>query len=181
MKQFSDNGIFRPLTYCDNDRVQLQNSRQAMTGKEECTLKYMLLVSHGDFSAGLKQTLSMFAGDAIDSVLTVGLKPDEAADTLETRFEATFASLPSDAEYVVLADIIGGSPLTTVCKVLANHGKLADTLVLGGVNFSMALTVLLSKDTMDNESLKAKALEEAGGAMKQFVVTTPTESDDDDI
>lgn len=144
-------------------------------------MKYMLLVSHGDFSAGLKQTLSMFAGDAINSVLTVGLKPDESADTLETRLEASYDDLPSDAEFVVLADIIGGSPLTTVCKVLANHGKLTDTLVLGGVNFSMALTVLLAKDTMDNGSLKAKALSEGSGAMKQFEISTPTESDDDDI
>ncbi len=58
-------------------------------------MKYLLLVSHGDFSSGLKQTLGMFAGDdAIGSVIAVGLKPDEAASTFGTRFEALLKTLP---------------------------------------------------------------------------------------
>ena len=114
-------------------------------------MKYLLLVSHGDFSSGLKQTLGMFAGDdAIGSVIAVGLKPDEAASTFGTRFEALLKTLPEDASFVVLADIVGGSPLTTVCNIL-------------------------------NSALKEKAFSEATAAIKEFQTTSSEASDDDDI
>lgn len=145
-------------------------------------MKYLLLVSHGDFSSGLKQTLGMFAGDdAIGSVIAVGLKPDEAASTFGTRFEALLKTLPQDANFVVLADIVGGSPLTTVCTILNDHGRLHDTLVLGGMNFPMALTTLMSKDSLDNSALKEKAFSEATAAIKEFQTTSSEASDDDDI
>ncbi|MBT1145073.1 PTS fructose transporter subunit IIA [Lactiplantibacillus argentoratensis] len=145
-------------------------------------MKYLLLISHGDFSSGLKQTLGMFAGDdAIGSVIAVGLKLDEAASTFGTRFEALLKTLPEDASFVVLADIVGGSPLTTVCNILNDHGKLQDTLVLGGMNFPMALNTLMSKDSLDNSALKEKAFSEATVAIKEFQTTSSEASDDDDI
>ncbi|RXT58466.1 PTS sugar transporter subunit IIA [Lacticaseibacillus chiayiensis] len=147
-------------------------------------MKYLLLVSHGDFSIGLKQTLSMFAGDdALKSVIAVGLKPGEAAATFNTRFEALMRTLPETASFVVLADIVGGSPLTTVCNVLNDHGKLANALILGGMNFPMALAVLMGKGTMSNAALKEKALSEATGGIKEFQMPTTiySEDDEDDI
>ncbi|WP_155286865.1 PTS sugar transporter subunit IIA [Lacticaseibacillus zhaodongensis] len=143
-------------------------------------MKYLLLVSHGNFSAGLKQTLSMFAGDAANSVISIGLNPDESADSLEWRFNDMLENLPDDTSFVVLADIIGGSPLTTVCKVLSKRNKLDGTLVLGGMNFPMALTTLMGKDTMSNEDLKAQALQEAGAAMKEFNLPAASAADDDE-
>ncbi|MFC6163959.1 PTS sugar transporter subunit IIA [Lactiplantibacillus dongliensis] len=145
-------------------------------------MKYLLLVSHGDFSSGLKQTLSMFAGgDPINSVIAVGLKPDEAASTLGKQFEATLAELPADAQFIVLADVIGGSPLTTVCNVLNNHGKLQDSLIIGGMNFPMAITATMSKDTLDNAALKEKIFAEATSAIKVFNTNTSLDFSDDDI
>ncbi|WP_057770671.1 PTS sugar transporter subunit IIA [Lactobacillus selangorensis] len=143
-------------------------------------MKYLLLVSHGSFSTGLKGTLSMFAGDeAMKSVIAVGLKPDESVSKFETRFKVLLETLPDDSNFVVLADIIGGSPLTTVCSVLNEHGKLQDAVVLGGMNFPMALTTLMSKDSMKNSELKEKALSEAAAALKDFK-TEPSDTDDND-
>ncbi|KRL14545.1 phosphotransferase system mannose fructose-specific component iia [Schleiferilactobacillus perolens DSM 12744] len=144
-------------------------------------MKYLLLVSHGGFSEGLKSTLAMFAGGAMDSVLVVGLKPGESVETLGKRFDQTVAALPADSQFVVLADMIGGSPLTTVCNVLNEHDMLDHSIVLGGMNFPMALTALLSKDTIDDASeLKEKILSEARAAIKEFTVKSD-DSDDDDI
>ncbi|MDN2453500.1 PTS fructose transporter subunit IIA [Lactobacillus sp. UCMA15818] len=144
-------------------------------------MKYLLLVSHGDFSSGLRQTLSMFAGDTINSVIAIGLKPDEAGTTLENRFETILSTLPTDAQFVILADIIGGSPLTTVCNTLNKHGKLQDSFIIGGMNFSMALTALMSKDAMEDAELKAKIMSEATGAIKFLDIATAPETSDDDI
>ena len=144
-------------------------------------MKYLLLVSHGDFSNGLKQTLSMFAGETINSVIAIGLKPDETSTTLEHHFETILEKLPTDAQFIVLADIIGGSPLTTVCNTLNKYNKLQDSFIIGGMNFSMALTALMSKDTMDEEELKAKIMSESKGAIKFLDIAVASETSDDDI
>lgn len=144
-------------------------------------MKYLLLVSHGDFSSGLKQTLSMFSGDVINSVIAVGLKPNEGSPLLKSRVESIISKLPDSSEFVVLADIIGGSPLTTVCDVLNDHGKLNDSLIMGGMNFSMALTAVMSKESMKNDELKAKILAEAKQAIKVLDIVKTSETSDDDI
>jgi len=142
-------------------------------------MKYLLLVSHGGFSEGLKNTLSMFAGDSIDSVIAVGLKKDESADDFGKRFQKLLNTYPEDSEFIVLADIIGGSPLTTVCNILNSKDKLNDSMVLGGMNFPMALTTLMSKDSMDINTLKETVLSEANKAMKEFKIQSDESSDDE--
>ncbi|PMD68196.1 PTS sugar transporter subunit IIA [Companilactobacillus nuruki] len=142
-------------------------------------MKYLILVSHGEFSKGLRTTLGMFAKESMDSVIAVGLQPDEAVDHLSKRFNKTIDELPENSKFVVLADLIGGSPLTTICNILEEHGKLQDSLVLGGMNFPMALTTLLSKDAMDNETLKSVALSEGSSAIKEFESKSDDSSDDE--
>ncbi|MDI4584144.1 PTS fructose transporter subunit IIA [Oenococcus sp. UCMA 14587] len=143
-------------------------------------MKYLLLVSHGDFSKGLKSSLAMFASASMSSVIAVGLKPDESADTFGVRFQKVLEALPKESQFIVLADIIGGSPLTTVCNILNSHGKLKNSVVLGGMNFPMALTALLSKDAMDTDSFKKRVLSEASSSIKEFVMQLD-ESPEDDI
>jgi len=142
-------------------------------------MKYLLLVSHGGFSEGLKNTLSMFAGDSIDSVIAVGLKQGESADDFGKRFHKILDNYPDDSEFIVLADIIGGSPLTTVCNILNSKGKLQDSMILGGMNLPMALTTLMSKDSMDISTLKEAVLSEANKAMKEFEIQSDDSSDDE--
>ncbi|WP_127849440.1 PTS sugar transporter subunit IIA [Lacticaseibacillus hulanensis] len=143
-------------------------------------MKYLLLVSHGNYSTGLKQTLEMFAGtETMESVIAVGLMPGESASHLGTRFSKTLATLPADAQFVILADIIGGSPLTTVYNTLHEFNRANEVLILGGMNFSMALTVALAKDNLSNEELKAKAKAEAIAAIKELQTDLPVTIDED--
>lgn len=143
-------------------------------------MKYLLLVSHGAFSQGIAQTLKMFAGSATDAIVAVGLQPDESAQAFGQRFTQILADLDPQAQFIVLADLIGGSPLTTVCNVLNDQHRLAGSLVLGGMNFPMALAALLTKDNLKIPELREKLLSEATGAIKEFVIT-PSENSDDDI
>lgn len=67
-------------------------------------VKYLILVSHGEFSQGLKQSLSMFAADNMDSVIAVGLLPGEAADTLGKRFEHVARhAIPASIRHIISA------------------------------------------------------------------------------
>ena len=92
-------------------------------------MKQLILVSHGSFAEGLKTSLAMFAGDKIDQVTAVGLKDGANVDDLATEFSKRLEenNIDSETELIVLADIIGGSPLTTVCNVLEERGLLASS------------------------------------------------------
>ena len=143
-------------------------------------MKYLLLVSHGNYSTGLKQTLTMFAGKKImESIIAVGLEPDESATSLGKRFSETLNALPADAQFAILADIIGGSPLTTVYNALSDANRADGVLILGGMNFPMALSVALAKDSLGNDELKEKAKAEAIAAIKEFQTNIPDTVDED--
>ena len=62
--------------------------------------------------------------------------------------ERAFPGLTADDSVLVLADIVGGSPLTTAATVLEEAGKLDGALILGGMNLTMALTAVVMKDVL---------------------------------
>ncbi len=105
-------------------------------------MKYLVLVSHGGLAEGLKSSLAMFAGDKIDQVIAVGLKEGKSVDDFAHDFGQALAPLTDEDSVLVLADIVGGSPLTTAATVLDEQGKLSTALILGGMNLTMALTAV---------------------------------------
>lgn len=143
-------------------------------------MKYLLLVSHGEFSKGLKNSLSMFAADKIDDVIEVGLKKGESVDQLADRFAKQLAALDKNADFLVLGDMIGGSPLTTICNVLAQHGLLETATILGGMNFPMALNAIMLKDSLNGDNLVETVLNEAKSALKEFKPKIAGDEDDDE-
>ena len=135
-------------------------------------MKYLVLVSHGEFAAGLKTSLMMLAGQR-DDVIASGL-PDEFAEI----FKESVKDIHEDDEIVLLADIVGGSPLTTALNVLAEKGLMEKTTTIGGMNLPLALTSVLMKDTLQGDSFVQAVLSEATTALQEFKVV---EDDEDDI
>ena len=145
-------------------------------------MKYLILVSHGGLAEGLKTSLAMFAGDKMNQVIAVGLKEGKSVDDFAVDFRESISELTADDSVLVLADIVGGSPLTTATTVLEEAGKLDGTLILGGMNLTMALTAVVMKDVLDGDDLSATILSEARSALQPFEVSaTGAEEDDDDI
>lgn len=143
-------------------------------------MKYLVLVSHGGFAEGLKTSLAMFAGDKMDQVIAVGLQNGKSVDDFAIDFKAAMAPLKEDDSVVVLADIVGGSPLTTACSVLEELGKLDTAVVLGGMNLPMALTSVVMKDALEGADFVAAVLPEAQAALQEFKVTSDDADDEDD-
>ena len=144
-------------------------------------MKYLILVSHGKFSEGLKDALGMFVGDNMDSVRAIGLQPGEDTQILATRFKKLVSELTADAELVVLGDIMGGSPLTTITNVLNLEGKLEKSIILGGMNFPMALNAAILKDSLSQQDLVTAIMKEAVSSVKQFSLVEKSNENDDDI
>ncbi len=92
-------------------------------------MTYLVLVSHGDFARGLKNSLGMFASEEIEKVRVFGLQPGESTDNFGKRFLCEVEKLPQETRLIVLADIVGGSPLATICKVLDKQKMLENSLM----------------------------------------------------
>ena len=142
-------------------------------------MKYLVLVSHGGLAEGVQSSLGMFAGDKTDQVI-VGLKAGKSVDDFALEFRQALAGLAGEDQVLVLADIVGGSPLTTACNVLAELGKLDTAVVLGGLNLTMALTGLVMKDMLEGKELATTILSEASAALQEFEVATDSDEEDDD-
>ena len=127
-------------------------------------MKYLVLVSHGEFAAGLKTSLMMLAGQR-DDVIASGLPDGKTADEFAEIFKESVKDIHEDDEIVLLADIVGGSPLTTALNVLAEKGLMEKTTTIGGMNLPLALTSVLMKDTLQGDSFVQAVLSEATTAM----------------
>ncbi|MCO4473130.1 PTS fructose transporter subunit IIA [Streptococcus infantarius] len=141
-------------------------------------MKYLLLVSHGGFAEGLKTSLAMFAGDKMDQVIAIGLKDGKTVDDFAKDFRQAISGLTAEDSVVVLADIVGGSPLTTACSVLDEVSKLDDAIVLGGMNLPMAITSAVMKDMLEGDAFVQAVLPEAQAALQEFKIVSDDEEDD---
>ena len=145
-------------------------------------MKYLIMVSHGRFAEGVKTSLEMFAGDANDRVFALCLHNGKSSDDFKKEVEEFLdkQNFNDNDEFVVLADIIGGSPLTTFLNVFSERGYMDRAVVLGGMNFTMALTATVSLDTMDKDAIAKQAFSEAKTSIQQYQLPSNDASDDDD-
>ena len=144
-------------------------------------MKYLVLVSHGGLAEGVQSSLKMFAGDKTDQIIAVGLKEGKSVDDFALDFRQALADLEAEDSVLVLADIVGGSPLTTAASVLAELGKLDSAVILGGLNLTMGLTGLVMKDMLEGKDLAQTILSEATAALQEFEVSSDDDEEDDDI
>ena len=143
-------------------------------------MKYLILVSHGGFAQGLKTSLEMFAEDKMDQVIALGLKNGSSVDDFAKECHQAVDHLTEEDTVIVLADIVGGSPLTTALTVLEEKGKLDTTVVLGGMNLPMALTSVVMKDALEGDDFVSAVLPEASAALQELKVSAATDNDDED-
>ena len=134
----------------------------------------VILVSHGQLSAGLHDTLNMFATS--EDVLHFGLNKGESADDFGKRVLNELRTMDSNEEYIVLADIIGGSPLTTTLNVFNELG-IKSFRVLGGMNLAMAINAVLMKDA-GLDTAVSMALSESQQSVAEFKLEN---SEDEEI
>ena len=131
-------------------------------------MKYVILVSHGTFAPGLHSVLKMLAGGDRSDIISASMEDDMGADDFIHRFEEVTRSIIQSDEIILLADIIGGSPLTNALDFLSQKDLLSNTIAFGGMNLPMALTAAMMKDSTDQENLRSSLLIEAKNAMMEM-------------
>lgn len=141
-------------------------------------MKYVLLVSHGEFAPGLRSAVCMLAGEDREDVLATSLKDGMGANEFAENVKELLKVVKEDDEIILFADLIGGSPLSTAANVIAELGLLSRTKMVGGMNLPLVITTVLSKDDDDTSSVIAEALEAATGQLHEFKIEADDEDED---
>ena len=97
--------------------------------------KNLILVSHGLFCEELKKSTEMIMGPQ-ENIFTVALLPEEGPEDFQKKFEDTVADLE---DFVVFADLLGGTPANVVSRKLIDGGKFD---LYAGMNMPMVIGFL---------------------------------------
>ena len=114
-------------------------------------MKYVVLVSHGEFAKGLANALSMLAGEKKE-VIAVGLENGKTADEFAEVFKEACDRLEKAPDFeLAVHDLIK--------EYATDH----------------------QKDNMDKEMLPQAVLGEAHEALKEFKLASEDDDEEDDI
>ena len=143
-------------------------------------MRYVLLVSHGEFAPGLHKAIEMLAGSSREDVLSTSLKNGMGADEFADNVREILKDITDEDEIALFADIVGGSPLTTAANVIAEKGLLDRTVMVGGMNLPLVLSTILTKDFAEDfkEHVRSAMVAEAKEMIQEFTVAVEEESDD---
>ena len=144
-------------------------------------MKYVVLVSHGEFAPGLHKAVNMLAGEEREDVRATSLVNCMGADEFAENVKQVLSVCGEDDEFILCADIVGGSPLATTANVLLETGLLAKTRMIGGMNLPLVLTCVLSKDDEETSELIDELIEGAREQIKEFVIAVDDEDEEEDL
>ncbi|WP_155285805.1 mannose/fructose/sorbose PTS transporter subunit IIA [Lacticaseibacillus zhaodongensis] len=119
----------------------------------------IILASHGQFAAGIKQSGQMIFGEQ-DKVEAVTFMPDEGPDDLKAHLEAAIAKFDPEDEVLFLIDLWGGSPFNQANGIFEEHkDKWA---IVTGLNLPMLIEAYGARLSMNSAHELAAHLVEAG-------------------
>lgn len=111
------------------------------------TLKKVILASHGDLSKGMLKSLQMIIGETPCDLETFSLYPGENASDYAKKLEEE-ACIHPEIDYVIIADILGGSVHTAFIQIL-QHPNI---YLYSGMNLSLVLEMVMSQDDVKSNS-----------------------------
>ena len=130
-------------------------------------MRYIILVSHGTFAPGLHNAAGMMLGERAD-IRSTRLEDGMDTETYKANVAKLVEDIGTEDEILLLADIIGGSPLTNALNVLTEHGLLEKTAAIGGMNFPMVLTAAFADEDMSLAEVAEEVMGEAKEQIKRF-------------
>lgn len=129
----------------------------------------IVLASHGDLAAGIRQTASMVAGDQ-ENVQVVSLQPSMGPDDFRAKLEEAVATFEDQDNVLILADLWGGTPFNQSSGFINGHDGWA---IVTGLNLPMVITAYFGR--MDPSKTAAQLATECVTEAKNGVRVQPEE------
>lgn len=127
----------------------------------------IVIASHGEFAAGIKQSGSMIFGEQ-EKVQAVTFMPNEGPDDLRAKIEAAIATFDAEDEVLVLADLWSGSPFNQASVVMGANPE-RKVAIITGLNLPMliqAYTERMMDASAGVEQVAANIIKEAKAGIK---------------
>ena len=116
----------------------------------------ILIVSHGDFAAGLLNAVELIAGRQ-EKVTTIGLHHEDGVEEFESKVNQALKELDEGDGVLAFVDILGGTPSNVIFRSLAKKKFKA----IAGMNMGMVVQAVMMRDSMEEEELYESVLEVA--------------------
>ena len=114
----------------------------------------IIIASHGEFAAGIKQSGSMIFGEK-EKVEAVVFMPSEGPEDLQRKLQEAIAKVDSE-EILFLVDLWGGSPFNQANKLFEEAPE--KRAIVAGLNLPMLIEAYASRFTMTTAHEIAKAI-----------------------
>lgn len=135
-------------------------------------MKKFLIAAHGNLALGIKSTLELFLGDALDFTYLTAYTDD--APNLEEALENFFSSIDEQTDQeVIFTDLYGGSVSQKIA--MKAIGK-TNVFVIAGMNLPLIMetaSLALSGEDYDNDKI-AKLITGARQELKQVELVAGT-------
>lgn len=100
----------------------------------------VIVVSHGDFSKGLVNSIQMLVGEQEDLV-AYSLYPEQTVDSLREELEEEIKKTKEEEDILFLTDLFHGSPFNVVVSLMRDYSFYHIT----GINLPLAVEVMMGR------------------------------------
>lgn len=100
--------------------------------------RQLVLISHGKFCEELKKSTEMIMGPQED-IYTLSLLPEDGTETYKQKFLTVTDSLN---DFVVLCDLLGGTPANIISKLIMEGQQIT---LYAGMNLPMVIEFINSQ------------------------------------
>lgn len=100
----------------------------------------VIVVSHGDFSKGLVNSIQMLVGEQEDLV-AYSLYPEQIVDSLREELEEEIKKTKEEEDILFLTDLFHGSPFNVVVSLMRDYNFYHIT----GINLPLAVEVMMGR------------------------------------
>lgn len=114
----------------------------------------IIIASHGEFAAGIKQSGSMIFGEQ-EKVESVVFMPSEGPEDLQRKLQEAIAKIDSE-EILFLVDLWGGSPFNQANKLFEEAPE--HRAIVAGLNLPMLIEAYASRFSMNTAHEIAQAI-----------------------
>ena len=114
----------------------------------------IIIASHGEFAAGIKQSGSMIFGEQ-EKVESVVFMPSEGPDDLQRKLQEAIAKVDSE-EILFLVDLWGGSPFNQANKLFEEAPE--HRAIVAGLNLPTLIEAYASRFSMNTAHEIAQAI-----------------------
>lgn len=133
-----------------------------------------IILSHGDFANGIKDTMMMIAGSQEETYF-ISFTPSDRVEEFEKRVKFIYNSIPKNHKVLILTDLYGGTPNHIASALRLKYPERIE--VLSGINLPMLLTAVVSRHE-ELTCVVEKILIEAKGGIQRL--QTKVELDEED-